>query len=55
MNKKYALIKGIYSVEVSGSDGKKVIWEVVEDHVLDKGKDHDEILLRINYFLYFIS
>ena len=32
-----------YSVEVSGSDGKKVLWEVVDDHVVEEGKEHDDI------------
>ena len=30
-------------MEVSGSDGKKVIWVVVDDHVLDERNNHDEI------------
>ena len=38
MNEKKMLNKGGYSVEVSGSDGKKVIWEVVDDHVIEEGK-----------------
>ena len=29
MNKKEVLINGGYYVEVSGSDGNKVLWEVV--------------------------
>ena len=29
-----ALIKGVYYVEVSGSEGKKVIWGVVDNHVV---------------------
>ena len=32
-----------YSVKVSGSDGKKVLWEVVDDHVVEEGKEHDDI------------
>ena len=46
MNDKGALIKGEYFVEVSGSDGERVIWEVVDDHVVEEGKNHDEIGLR---------
>ena len=38
MNKKNLLIKGGYSMEVSGSDGKKVIQKVVENHVVGKPK-----------------
>ena len=30
-------------MEVSGSDGKKVLWEVVDDHVVEEGKEHDDI------------
>ena len=37
------LIKGGYSVEVSGSDRKKVLWEVVDDHVVGEGKEYDEM------------
>ena len=33
-------------MEVSGSDGKKILWEVVYDRVIDEGKDHYEIGLR---------
>ena len=32
------LFKGGYYVEVSGYDGKKIIWEVVDNHVVDEGK-----------------
>ena len=28
---KISLIKGGYSVEVSGYEGKKLVWEVIED------------------------
>ena len=33
-NNKKVLIKGGYYVEVSGSDGKKVLWELVDNHVI---------------------
>ena len=33
INSKKVLIRVVYYVEVSGSDGKKVIWEVLDDHV----------------------
>ena len=46
MNDSKALIKGGYSVEVSGSDGNKVLWGVVDAHVVEEGKEHDEIGLR---------
>ena len=28
---------------VSGSDGRKVIWEVVDDRVVEEGKEHGDI------------
>ena len=31
---------------MSGSEGEKVIWEVVDDHFLEEGKNHYEIGLR---------
>ena len=35
MNERVNLIKGGYLVEVFSSDGKKVIWGVVGDHVVE--------------------
>ena len=29
------------------------LWEVVDDHVVEKGKEHDEIGLRGFYFNFF--
>ena len=46
MNEKGKLIKGGYSVEVVTSDGKKVLWGVVDDHVVEDENDHGEIELR---------
>ena len=37
-NNNKALVKGGYSVEVSGSDGNKVLWEVINDNVVEEGK-----------------
>ena len=34
------LIKGEYSVEVSGSDGKKVFWEVKNNHIFEYSNDN---------------
>ena len=53
MNEKELLIKGGYSVEVSVSDGKEIIWEVVDDHVAEEGNNHDEIGLRGFYIDFF--
>ena len=40
------LVKGKYLVEVVGNDKKKLIWEVVGDHVVEEPSDHEEIGLR---------
>ena len=34
-------------MEVVGSYGKKVLWEVVDDHFIEEETDHDEIGLRV--------
>ena len=37
-------------MEVFGHDGKKVIWEVVDDHGIEEATDHCEIgLLGFNF------
>ena len=46
MNEKEKIVKGGYLVEVVGHGRKKVIWEVVDDHVIEEPIDHDEIKLR---------
>ena len=43
MNEKENLVKGGYLVEFVVHDGKKVIWEVSDDHVVEDPTDHDEI------------
>ena len=43
---KEALIKGRYIVEVSDKDRKKVIWEVVDEHLVDEGVKHEDIGLQ---------
>ena len=43
---KEALIKGGYYMEVSGSERKKAPWYVKDNHVVEEGKEHDEIGLR---------
>ena len=38
---------------MSGSNGNKMFWEVVYDHVVEEGKEHDDIGLRgfgFNFF-----
>ena len=46
MNEMGNLIKGGYLVKVVVSDKKKVIWEVVDNHVVEGGIDHDKMVLR---------
>ena len=46
VNDKGKLVKGGYSVEVFSHDKKRVIWEVVDDHVVEEPSDHEEIGLR---------
>ena len=46
VNKKEHLIKGGYLVKKFGSDGEKVIWEVVDNHVVEEETYHDEIGLQ---------
>ena len=33
-------------MEVVGSNGKNVLWEVEDDHVVEEENDHDEIGLQ---------
>ena len=40
------MFKGWYSVDVSYKYGKKIIWEVVDDHVVEEGVEIEEIGLR---------
>ena len=53
MNEKENLFKVGYLVEVFSPNRKKVLWEVVDDHVVEDTTDHDEIGLRgfdLNFF-----
>ena len=43
MNEKENLVTGGYSVESFGHDGKKVLWRVVNNHVVEEPTDHDDI------------
>ena len=40
VNNKEQLVKGKYLVEVVGHDKKKVLWEVVDDHVVEEPSDN---------------
>ena len=46
VNEKENLVKGVYLVEVVGHDKKKVIWEVVNYHVVEEPSDNEEIGLQ---------
>ena len=46
VNEKGKLVKCGYSVEVVGHDKNKVLWGLVEDHVVEEPSDHKEIGLR---------
>ena len=46
VNEKENIMKGGYLVEVVCYDGKKVLWELVDNHVVEQESDHDEIGLR---------
>ena len=52
-NERENLFKVGYQVEVVGHDGKKFLWEVVDNNVAEQPTDHDEIGLRefdLNFF-----
>ena len=46
INEKEILVKGNYSVEVVRHNKKKVLWEVVGDHVVEEPSDHEDIVIR---------
>ena len=46
MNENEKLIKGGYSVKVFRNDGKKVLWRVVDYHVIEEATDNDNIGLQ---------
>ena len=46
VNEKEQLVKGGYLVEFVVRDKKKVLWEVVNDHVVEEPTDHEEIGLQ---------
>ena len=43
-------MKGKYLVEVVGQDKKKVLWEVVNDHVVEEPSDREDIGIKGFYF-----
>ena len=46
LNKKEKFVKGKYLVEVLGHDNKKLLREVVGDHLVEEPCDHEDIGLR---------
>ena len=46
VNEKEKLVKGGHLVLVVGHDKKKVLWEVVDDNVVEEPTDNDEIGLQ---------
>ena len=40
------LVKGGYLVEFYNKDRRKVIWEVVNDHVVEEGVENEKLGLR---------
>ena len=53
MNKKWNIMKVGYSMEVFSSNGRKVLWEVVYNHILEGVNDHYEIEIRGVGFWFF--
>ena len=53
MNNILFLTKGGYYVEVSGSDWKKVIWEVVGGHGVEDPNENDKIVLQGLVLIFF--
>ena len=54
-SEKESLIKGRYSVEVSDKDGKKVIWDVTDDHVVEEGVEHEKLGLQVLILFYLMK
>ena len=46
VNEKEKIVKGKCLVEVVGHDKKKLLWGVVDDHVVEEPSDHEDIGLR---------
>ena len=46
VNEKENLVKGNYLAEVVSHDKKKVLWGVVDDHVVEEPSEHEDIGLH---------
>ena len=40
------LLRGGYLVEVNEKYGKKIIWEVLNNHMVEEGVEHEELGLQ---------
>ena len=47
MIEKKNIIKGGYSVEIFGQDGKKFFWKAQDNHTAKDANDYNEIGLRV--------
>ena len=54
-NRRKHLLRGGYHKEVSGSDGKKFFWGAVDNHVVEDGKEHDEIGFTGGFMIIFLK
>ena len=47
------LVEGGYLIKVTDKDGKRLIWEVIDDHVVEEGVEHEELgLLGFDFNLF---
>ena len=53
VNERENLVKGGYSVECSDHDKKKILWGVVDNHVVEEPTEHEDIGLRGFYLNFF--
>ena len=49
------MVKGGYLVEVSDKDGRRVIWDVNDDHVFEEGVEHEELSLQVFILIYLVK
>ena len=47
------MVNSGYLVEVADKEGKKVVWEVVNDHVVEEGVEHEELGIQGFYCILF--
>ena len=49
-SKKDVSVKGRYSVDIYYKDWKRLIWEVIDDDVVEEGVEHEKLVLRGFWF-----